>query len=69
MSGDVELIYMGSYFKDNNITLPEIIKLKYDNAKLLEFVKGLAEKWCDIIPENCRACDATKILREIGEDK
>lgn len=35
--------------------------------KLLDFVTLTSQMPCHIIPELCHACDALKLLREIGE--
>lgn len=35
---------------------------------LINFVKKLRKKSCDMI-DDCTACDALSILREIGEEK
>ena len=40
----------------------------YDNYQiLLKFVRGIKDSGCDLINDNCRACDALDVLLEVGE--
>jgi len=41
--------------------------LRLNCYSLLDIAKRAAKKGCDVIPDNCLACDALKLLRELGE--
>ena len=50
----------------NNSKQMQIASLEIKYLKLLEFARKLAENSCCAACE-CNACDATEVLREIGE--
>lgn len=50
-------------------TLDEkIIALIKERDILLEFVRKVHKSSCNIIPEECLACDALEVLRKIGKE-
>ena len=50
-------------------TLDEkIIALIKERDILLEFVRKISNQGCDLISEECLACDALDVLRKIGKE-